>query len=395
MKTSIFIALLGVALCTSASWGESVRRASTRQSRTAPQAAVRQVDLVEDTPAGEYHPAESQVRTSYGGDYYGGDYYGGDACCNSCGGGGCDACHGFSCDSGCGNWCDACCDPCGNSRAFGAGQGLVGGGGVMFLKPHWDNNPAYAQGGNPVENVDFDHDLQAAPFAWLGYVGCSGFGVRARWFQFDHSSNVNVDNAINVLAGGPGQPLDFPTIQDLRFQSDLNLDVWDVEATQTVDVGCTTWIGSAGVRYLHVSQHYNVFNDVSDGFLSAHNFNGWGPTISLEGRRNIGCTGLSLYGNARGSILFGDSLYTSFNDIDESADARISSWAPVSIAELEVGAHYSQIVGCSLVYGRVAMVGQHWQGVGNASLSDPTFSGGVDRGNMGLYGVKLELGMNY
>jgi hypothetical protein len=372
-----------------------VRRASTGSTHVAPQSSGRQVTLVDDS-----HEGDSYHRDSYGGESYGGNYYGGDTCCNSCGGGGCDACCDFSCDVGCGNscgnWCDSCCDPCGNGRAFGAGQGFVGGGGVMFLKPHWDNNPAYlAINGNPDFNQDFGYDLQAAPFVWLGYVGCSGFGVRARWFEFDHASDVRQNNAVGILAGGPGQLLSFTGGQDLRFQSDLNLDVWDIEATQSIDVGCTTWIASAGLRYLHIAQHYNVFNSATPGFVSSHNFNGAGPTIALEGRRNIGCTGLSLYGNARGSIVFGDSLYTSCTAEVENTNVRIGSWAPVSIAELEVGAHYSQIVGCSLVYGRVAVVGQHWQGVGNASLSDPTFSGGVDRSNLGLYGVKLELGMNY
>ena len=40
---------------------------------------------------------------------------------------------------------------------------------------------------------------------------------------------------------------------------------------------------------------------------SLHSFDGWGPTLSLEGRRSFGQTGLAFDGNVRGSMLFGDT----------------------------------------------------------------------------------------
>jgi hypothetical protein len=295
---------------------------------------------------------------------------------------------------------------------------------MMFLKPFWDNNAAFSGAGVPGNirrNFDFNYDYEYAPFAWLGYVNDSGFGVRGRWFMFDHSADVQqaVPAALGppaYVAGGPGGVL-FNTgaAATWDIQSDLEMDVYDLEATQAIDHGPWTWAGSAGVRYMRIVQHYNVFESfpgVGSGrqFNSAHSFDGIGPTLSLEGRRVIACSGFSFYGSVRESILVGDSLYdASFfpaggGNPAGATQSIAASWSPVSITELELGIEYALQLGYATGFVRGGIVYQFWQGVGNASFTDPTF-GGVnglvgfpahfDRSNLALAGIQASAGITY
>lgn len=292
----------------------------------------------------------------------------------------------------------------------GGYSGFVGGAGLMFLKPFWENNPAFTATnapGNNIRNFDFNYDYEMAPLGWVGYVNDSGFGVRGRWFQFDHSADVSQGVAAVppvVTGGGPGGIIVGGPGATYNYQSDLNLDVFDLEATQAIDHGPWSWVGSAGVRYLQISQHYNIFEFFPGFFsgrqlISAHNFHGVGPTLSLEGRRVIGCSGFSMFGNIRQSILVGDSLYdgTLTNPFFPNLNTQtlFSSWSPVSITELELGVEYAMQLGYATGFLRGSIVYQYWQGVGNASYSDPTFTGNFDRGNMALAGISASAGLTY
>jgi hypothetical protein len=315
------------------------------------------------------------------------------------------AAYGGCCNSGCDSCCDTCCDM-GCDTCCGTGCGWVAGVGVMYVKPHWDSNPAIVDlQDDTIEFIDFDHDFEAAPLAWVGYVGDTGFGVRARWFEFDHSTNLEFTadgNQATPFIFPLGLLLEFPAGFDVAARSNLNLDVYDFEATQSLSHGCWTWLGSAGVRYLHISQRYDLQLSPTPtvptitAYESSHSFNGVGPTLSLEGRRAVGCTGLSFYGNARGSILFGDSEYVAqIPDGEDTFFLRQSSWAPVSIVELELGADYRVPVGCAMFFARGGLVGQLWQGVGNAAAIDSSGIPADRSSNLGLYGLKSEIGIAY
>jgi hypothetical protein len=304
-----------------------------------------------------------------------GDY----GCCN----GGC--CNGCGCDTCCGGCCDSC--------FCSSGCGWVGGVGLYWVKPNWSGNDAFVAGGpgNQVRNYAFDYDYEIAPLAWVGYVGDTGFGVRARWWEFDHSATVN-QGGFNGFLGVPVAGV------NTSFQNNIDLDVWDLEATQSVNLGCVTMVGSAGIRYLHIAQRTNTFvfaPGVGSGpaIFGGHNFDGYGPTLSLELRRAVGCSGLALYGNARGSILFGDELFDvatfpiAQGNPAGAVQVLASQWTTVQIAELELGAEYRTMVNCStMAFARAGLVGQMWHGVGN------TFD---NQATLGFYGLRLETGINY
>jgi hypothetical protein len=330
-------------------------------------------------------------------------------------------------------WDGPPCPPADSLFGLGAGQncfnsytGWIGGAGVYYIKPAWDNNQAYVQaqsdgaGTTTSTRTDFDYGYEFAPQAWLGYVGTSGFGVRGRWWMFDHSADSisfadPADGTIflaqapllylpTFLSGSPGTLVPVfvggPGAQ-YTFQSNLDLYAIDLEGVQVIEHEQWTWVFSGGVRYAHIAQKYNVYVNNGAAFenmVSGHNFNGLGPTVSLEGRRNIGMTGFALYANARGSILGGDGKQSV--QVSRSAgggtflNASSQNWEILSIGELEVGTEWSRLLGVAKFFVRGGFVGQVWHSAGNASN---TGLDGLpdDNTNLGFYGFRLALGVDY
>jgi hypothetical protein len=314
------------------------------------------------------------------------------------------------------------------------------GAGFYFLKPYFGGNQAFstrftnttttAESSTTTtfsEVRDFDNNPSFAPLIWIGYVTESGLGVRARWWNLSRSDDVSALNTDTTGAttitsaspGGlsftsPGRLLEhFGTGGDqLVFKSKLKMDVWDFEATQDIQAGCWTLLLSGGVRYAHVAQNYDafrfnsgaggnmIFNQDSVTLLSGHSFSGAGPTVAIELARPLGSTGFSLYGNARGAVLFGcmtqhasrlavqsgfenDGMAFNTTNFSDSDGCR-SSVIPVT--EIEVGAQYDRVFGVVHPFVRTGLVGQSWFGVGNASGSG---------GNLGLLGLTVTAGLNY
>lgn len=306
-------------------------------------------------------------------------------------------------DAACG--CDdCCCAPCG---AF------IGGGGVYFLKPHWDSNPAFqildpAVSPDPIQFVDFNYDFAAAPVGWVGYVGPGGFGARVRYFEYDQTARrdfqltqgsplvVTAANPLGAsgMAGGN-------TDADLVFTARTELDVWDFEGLVALQNGpWSLWIGG-GVRYLYLGQQYQadfVFpnSNLHNVLSSERFFNGVGPTLSLEGRVACGESGFGLYGLARGSVLFGEGRqFAQFTSNNNVLDMRVSStWDVLSVGEIEVGGLYEHAFStCSWVT-KVGFVGQVWQGAGNNSNSSHVGTT-MSSSDFGLFGFVVSTGVNY
>src|SRR5262249_8024945 len=92
--------------------------------------------------------------------------------------------------------------------------------------------------------------------------------------------------------------------------SQLRLNVWDFEATEDLSVGPWSILVAGGVRYAHLAETYNATVRTTAGtpgqeLASGHNFNGAGPTLAFAVNRPLGSTHFYLYGNCRGSVLFG------------------------------------------------------------------------------------------
>ncbi|OAI46723.1 hypothetical protein AYO44_10790 [Planctomycetaceae bacterium SCGC AG-212-F19] len=329
-------------------------------------------------------------------------------------GGGC-------CDSGC---CDTCC-----SRG-----GPIFDIGFMILTPKWKDDPAIFFGDqtNTPETFrqqDFSFHNQFVPQIALGYMGQGGLGVRIGWWGFavgarESATLTNETGNTTFYAASPlqiqelsGQRVGMRNADKTLFtEAHLRMDVWDFEAVQSLGSGVWSGLLSGGIRYAHVSQTYNaltVFPDstLNAAILSGHNFNGAGPTLSLEARRGIGETGLYLYGKTRGSLLFGTAKQAgsiiSFNTDNAAGDlldasTRSNSFVPEGELELGIG-FQRQIRRGGLMFLQVGVVAQAWGNIGNASESagspDETFNNeqsSINReSTLGLIGVTAKAGLNW
>ncbi len=285
-----------------------------------------------------------------------------------------------------------------------------------------------AGGAGLASRQDFGHDLEVSPLIWIGVVNNDGLGFRTRWWQLRESSGTLVVNgdatgSTEITSASPlGLSISSPsrTLEDgvgadvWLFHRELKLAVWDVEATQSFDVGSWTLLVTGGARLAHIAQNYSALRsnggpDPAAGVLvqqdasalwSGHSFNGAGPMASLEARRPIADSGLVLYGNARGSILFGtrkqtastEEVYvgtladnTPFNlRTSDVATARGDAVLPV--VECEVGVEYGRPVGRFYPFVRAGLVSQVWFNAGNSSSTDGTF---------GFLGLEAALGVNF
>lgn len=340
--------------------------------------------------------------------------------------------------------CNFCCAPEGCARdaaECGDRRGLVGGVGLYWVQPQFSNNPAFTVSqafvGQPTrrgatrtvtDSTDIVQHMEVAPQLWLGYVGESGLGARARWWSFSAATSQGVavpaGTADNLTSLESAAPLGHSAFVDndskpasLYVTSKLRLEVWDAEALAGVQAGCWDLLLVGGMRYAQISQHYDAHSagdtGLGTGFvqgavLSVRTFNGLGPTAALEARRSLGDSGLALYGSARGSILFGDArqhvrdiFVNGAGTFFDDASNRRNDILPVG--ELELGLEFSRAVGGARAFGQVAAVAQQWWGAGSASravnldsFGVPVHGGGtVVDSDLGFFGVAFRLGLNY
>jgi hypothetical protein len=293
----------------------------------------------------------------------------------------------------------------------GTAHGLTFGGGIYLLQPNWGSNPAYhvttitkTKGFSLFTRTyqDFRYDLQAAPLAWFGFYNENGLGGRLRWFLFEASSREGVivtpDSTVRT-ARPLGLILESGVVGDeFRFLSNLKLHVWDLEGTRSWNGDNWQLQAAAGVRYAHLSQDYLAMLRPGPGSPTepkdlrfSHNFNGAGPTLAVEGKYCLGCSGLALYGNGRGAILFGTGkeqlLQTSTNSVH---DHRRQQADVLPVSELEVGVQFTRCAFHGLLFIQTGFVGQVWWGAGNASHSDRN-----DDTNLGFVGLVVRAGVNF
>lgn len=349
------------------------------------------------------------------------------------------------------NEVSTCCDHCLNECL--GGTTLTAGAGFYYLKPHFDNNPAFAvfaatNGGVAQTETDFSYDCSFSPVIWLGVASEGGLGFRMRWFHFQQSadplaaSTTDSTGATHIRSAAPlGLNIDSDrTIlvdpnrvggANFAFTTSLQLDVWDFEADQALDFGYWTMLFSGGLRYAHLAQNYNafllanatnvnngnLFNE-SGGITSGHSFNGAGPTIALEVTRKLGDSGFAVYAGARGAVLFGRSKQDSFRNLlatrttpsgttvrdgpTTNDSAQTSHEQTLPVTELEVGVNWSRDVGRTNLFFQTAFVGHNWWGAGNGANNDVMGSSGGrtdeisdPKSSLGLIGLKVVTGIRY
>ena len=281
---------------------------------------------------------------------------------------------------------------------------------ATFLQPRFSSNPAFTiteSDGVAFDSItqrDFGYDLQFAPRIWAAYTASDGGGLRAQYWQLDHSApgesasppaNGFGSIALPVFAG-IGLTTTIPS-DVVAASSSVNAYVIDLEATQRLTMKNWRADFTYGVRYGSVEQTYGATVRDGGGTLInqidfSHQFQGAGPTVSLFVSRQVVGT-LEVFGMARGSLLFGEGK--SNLRIGEDLDLQnpftttqvTKSDDLLPIGELQVGLSYTcdrwEIFHPFL---RAALEGQVWHGAGSATSLD---------GDLGFIGFTAGAGVNF
>lgn len=301
--------------------------------------------------------------------------------------------------------CQECCCPRG---------GWVGGAGVYVIKPHWTTNPAFAaevtSGGVSVDSqTDFPYSYYSSPLLWFGYVGENGLGARTRFWLFDQSSTLTRtnDGSVNYISAAPLNYLNSSSTAGdiLTFSSGLDVEVVDFELTQTFQAGAFSGQLSAGGRYTSIQQTYHhveaPLTTLDDIVNSSQTFHGFGPSIGAEVRRSILDSGLALYANGRGSMLFGKSSQNAIS-INDNAIERVggyANWSIMPTLETELGILWEQDTNRGRFFLDAGVVGIAFFGAGNAANNQILVFSTDDQADknatLGFFGFKFAAGMSY
>jgi len=277
--------------------------------------------------------------------------------------------------------------------------GLVGGAEMLFLKAYSNTYDQVAtwisHGGNAPSN-----SFELSPRIWLGYVGESGFGIRGRWFQYQHTLNAGTGTAdeedsdgLNLIGEIGGLYFGLER-EDYELTTRNQLDVYavDVDFMQRIDFEYWQANLGAGLRTGGVKRRTSVEwvplieGEEREAGLLATTFEGVGPTIFAELKRPIGAGGLSLIANARGSLLFGDRrVYLQYDGEEEFGDHVLASEGLVAVGEIQFGVEYARRLG----YGTIGFAQCLWEG---QIWSDATHVA-VLSDDLGLMGLALNFGI--
>lgn len=240
--------------------------------------------------------------------------------------------------------------------------GLFGEIEVTFLRPHISGAPS-TFGLGPTVHRTINSELTTGVRYMLGYKGDSGFGMRGRYW----SQN---DSYMYVPPFAPAGLGIEAKVADLELTLDQRLRNFDVQMF-------------GGVRYSKLEYSNPTASLLGIGLLT---FEGVGPTLGAGVRRTIGTTGISLFGNVRGSMLVGDIrngavlTFMPRTTIEEEL---------VTIAENQLGIAWTHDLGDMLLEVRGAWETQYWL---NNTLSDDVYGIGS---NLGLTGPTVAVELKY
>ncbi len=283
---------------------------------------------------------------------------------------------------------------------------------LTLLRPHFEDNVAFTTLDSDnatfetTTTTPFSYNRELSPRVWIEALNDDAFGMRVAWWNFDHNPETATGTPPESGFGRIGHPafanVDLSTTtpgSQYIANSDLDATTIDLEAIKMVQLGATSLVTSFGLRHGEVEQTYRSElrsdADVLQGTIDfRQKTEGLGPTIALRTQRPISCQ-LSLFGMARGALIFGDGdrSLTAVEDLDLDAELQLTTNETssrddvVPIGELQVGLQWLPPTnGAWAPYIHIAMEGQLWGGVGSASDED---------GNLGFYGFNVAVGFDF
>lgn len=255
---------------------------------------------------------------------------------------------------------------CGSCR-----NGLYAGVEAVLVKPYYEDEidtvrTIVIEPGEIIDmeiQLDPDYDETVSPRVFVGYRWCNGLGIRARYWVYDQNSNplTAVDDFGQVLLTE-------------TLASDLYVAALDLEATKLLYGDQFQVEFSGGIRYGKVETNGHMILETelvggggfSQSTFGNTDFEGIGPTASLEGRHVICNSRFSLVGNLRASVLFGETRFlrgmqTSEMEPGQNPPERNQgSDDVVPVLESQVGLEYSHALHRGCLCARVLMEAQWW-----------------------------------
>lgn len=270
---------------------------------------------------------------------------------------------------------------------------------AVYLRPELDNSRGFKAEIDAPRDINFNYDRSLSARIEAGYYcPTSNLGFRARYWQFSDEAGslagsdgngLIADDAIAILAGGGIEDVD-----SVSVQHELDLDVFDVEATK--ELGGNT-NASLGVRLASMEQTYTATPEDEGALISQLDFIGLGPTVAVESKFPIGESGFALFGSARASGLFGQRKLDSNNYAEEvnngSSFVNDDEDEFVFNADLKAGIEWTPAC-LDCFYTRVGVEYQIWNNIGNLrDISDPALDGnfvGPTPSTVDLYGGDID-----
>ena len=206
---------------------------------------------------------------------------------------------------------------------------------LVLAKPYFEDE---------FDSADSDearYHYEVSPRFFGGFRTASGFGGRARYWQWNQSSNP-----------GPSPSAPFR----------LDVQALDIETTMEARLGRIDLTLFGGGRYGKVG-HKTVD-------ARGTTFEGFGPTLGVDLMIPARCSNLSLLGGIRYSALFGHTAFIDDNDDSSRGDDDL-----VTGFDAQLGVQYSRCVANGRLNARAYVESQLWaDATDNADVSLETTS---------------------
>lgn len=243
------------------------------------------------------------------------------------------------------------------------GGGLYGGAEATILEPVMSSAPVVFGYGAVPDSLVQQQFVSGVRYQ-IGWVNDEGLGIRGRYWSYVNSFDFSPPFADGQLG--------------------IDVQAADLEATVTQRVGRWDALLAAGARYGklgYVTKTPGLFG------VGSSAFEGVGPTVALEGRRRLGASAWSLYGNVRGSALFGTisnkSMFTFMPRSNIAGEV-------MGVAENQLGVAWDRVTESGLIFeARACWETQYWM---SPTLSDDVYGIGT---NLALIGPTVGLQMRY
>jgi hypothetical protein len=257
------------------------------------------------------------------------------------------------------------------------------------------------RGVEEISPFDFEvpFGFEAAPRIWLQAENVNGWGGQVRYWQYD--ADASVDTIVTEVITA-GITADVSVVQSAAAE----LYTLDAEATRAFQLGAFDMTASFGGRHAAIGAENSISLFVLSGpslinsgaVHRTDDFHGGGLTASLVGVLPLGESPWSLFGNIRGSALWGHEHRTGRTTIETDAIVISNSTsvlvddAHLGILELQAGGQWEHPLAYDrgLVFARLAFEYQNWN---TTATLPPGPLSGDSLLDADLYGISFAVGL--